>query len=120
MARKVHWPRGMKTPHMIGSILLFLAAGVAVAYGADRARFVAQTQVSAEAALVKARNSQDMEKVRAEMVWLEVMAPHAAEATDDAKLAFGGAAVLLAGSVVLFVRGRRRRLGQGSSQAAPA
>jgi hypothetical protein len=120
VARKVHRPRRMKTAHIIGSILLFLAAGVAVAYGADRARFVAERQQHAEASLAKIRNTQDMAEARAEMTWIEVEAPHVAKATDEAKLAFGGAAVLLLGSVVLFVRGRRRRLGPGSSHAAPA
>jgi hypothetical protein len=110
----------MKTARIIGSILLFLSAGVAVAYGADRAMFVAETQQYAEAALVKMLNTQDMAEARAAMAWIEADAPHAAQATDDAKLAFGGAAVLLAGSVVLFVTGRRRRVGRGSSQAAPA
>jgi hypothetical protein len=99
----------MKKVQIIGSILLFLAAGVAIAYGADRARSVAMSQEMAREALVEIQHAQDMAKVEGQMGWMDAELANAAEAKEEAKRAFGGAAVLLLGSVVLFFRGRRPR-----------
>lgn len=98
----------MKKGLLILSILLFAASGVAFVYAFDRYSAAAGYQKKAEETLEKMKNTQDMAKLESlkdemDIFWL----PPLAEAKQSGMIGLGGGAVLLAGSVILFIKSRR-------------
>ena len=98
----------MKKVPLILAILLFLASGVAFVYASDNFTAAAGYQKKADETLAKMKNTQDMaelEKLKDEMdiYWL----PPLREAKQAGMMGLGGGVVLLAGSIILFIKSRR-------------
>ena len=98
----------MKKGPLILAILLFLASGVAFVYAFDNYSAAAGYQKKAEETLEKMKGTQDMaalQKLKDDMdiFWL----PPLAKAKQSGMMGLGGGAVLLVGSIILFLKSRR-------------
>ena len=98
----------MKIVPLILAILLLLGSGVAFVYAYDNYTAAAGYQKKAEETLEKMKGIQDMavlEKLKDEMdiYWMPPMREH----KQAGMMGLGGGVVLLAGSILLFVKSRR-------------
>ncbi|HKY62411.1 MAG TPA: hypothetical protein VJR29_03250 [bacterium] len=98
----------MRKIPLVLAILLLLGSGVAFVFAFDRYSAAAGYQKKAEETLAKMEQTQDMAKLEElkdemDIFWL----PPLAKAKNDGAMGLGGAVLLLAGSVVLFIKSRR-------------
>ena len=99
----------MRKGLLIVSILLFLASGVSLVFAFNYFSMAANSQQSADEMMKHTEGETDMAKLKG---WSEAREEFAIEASDARQMGWlgvGGGAVLLVGSVVLFLKSRRPR-----------
>lgn len=99
----------MRKGLLIVSILLFLAGGVAVAFAFERFSVAADRQQAADQSMKRIESETDMARMEELSEYVKMDAEAAADARQMGMLGGGGGAVLLVGSLVLFLKSRRPR-----------
>ena len=99
----------MKKGLLLIGILLFIAGGVAVAYGLDRISSAGQWHRSMDKVMAKVHQEKDMAKMEAVSEDLKMFAEYAAKAKQSAWMGFGGGAVLLVAGIILMIKSRSPR-----------
>ena len=99
----------MKKSLLLVSILLFLAGGVCVAYALDRFSSAADYRRMADRSMAQMNSTNDMQALEGIKFQMDLDLDMLGKAKQAGMMGLGGAAVLLIGSVVLFLKSRKPR-----------
>jgi hypothetical protein len=99
----------MKKGLLLLAIVLFLAGGVCVAYALDRFSSAADYKRMVDRSMEEMKGVNDMKALEDIKFRMDLDLDMLGNAKQSGMMGLGGAAVLLIGSVVLFLKSRRPR-----------
>jgi hypothetical protein len=97
----------MKKGPLLLAIVLFLGGGVCVAYALDRFSSAAQYQSLVDRTMEEMKGINDMKALEDLKFRMDLDLDMLGNAKQAGMMGLGGAAVLLIGSVILFLKSRR-------------